>query len=192
VPLGIEGRGSGDFVPAHDTAAAKVALSDAGYPGGKGFPTVTIVTSGGEFEEAVAQQLEDALGIDVQVEIMAFDEYSTRLEQDPPEMWALSWIADYPHPQDFLGLLLETGSVSNYGRWSNAQYDAALDTAAATEDPEAQARQYAAAQQILEDQVPLIPLRYGEEWALSRSGLLGATETGVGFVRYAGLAWGNR
>ena len=162
------------------------------YPNGNGFPTLTIVTSGGVFEEAVAQQLKDALGIDAHVEVMAFDEYSTRLEQDPPQMWALSWIADYPHPQDFLGLLLESGSVSNYGRWSNPQYDAAIDAAAATEDPAAQAQQYATAQQILKDQVPLIPLRYGEDWALSRNGLLGASETGVGFVRFAGLAWGNR
>ena len=192
VPVGIEGRSAGDFLPPHDVTAAKAALASAGYPNGKGFPTLTIVTSGGEFEEAVAQQLKDALAIDVHVEVMAFDEYTTRLEQDPPQMWALTWIADYPHPQDFLGLLLETGSVSNYGRWSNPQYDAALDAAAATEDPAAQAQQYAAAQQILRDQVPLIPLRYGEDWALSRAGLLGATETGVGFVRYAGLAWGNR
>jgi ABC-type oligopeptide transport system substrate-binding subunit len=192
VPVGVEGRSTGDFVPPHDVAAAKAALSRAGYPNGKGFPTLTIVTSGGEFEEGVAQQLKDALGIDARVEVMAFDEYSTRLEQDPPQMWALSWIADYPHPQDFLGLLLETGSVSNYGRWSNPQYDAALDAAAATEDPAAQAQQYATAQQILKDQVPIIPLRYGEDWALSRAGLLGASETGGGFVRYAGLAWGNR
>lgn len=192
VPVGIEGRSSGDFLPSYDVTAAKAALSRAGYPNGSGFPTLTIVTSGGQFEEAVAEQLKVALGVDANVEVMPFDEYSTRLEKDPPQMWALSWIADYPHPQDFLGLLLESGSVSNYGRWSNPQYDAALDAAAATEDPVAQAQQYATAQQILEDQVPLIPLRYGEDWALSRTGLLGASETGVGFVRYAGLAWVNR
>ncbi len=192
VPAGIEGRSSGDYLPAHDVAGAKAALARAGYPNGKGFPALTIVTSGGAFEEGVAQQLKDSLAIDAHVEVMAFDEYSSRLEQDPPQMWALSWIADYPHPQDFLGLLLETGSVSNYGHWSDPAYDAALDTAAATEDPAAQAQQYATAQQILKDQVPLIPLRYGEDWALSRTGLLGASETGVGFVRYAGLAWGNR
>jgi oligopeptide transport system substrate-binding protein len=192
VPVGIEGRSAGDFLPPHDVTAAKAALARAGYPGGKGFPALTIVTSGGELEEAVAQQLKDALGIDVHVEVMAFDEYSTRLAQDPPPMWALGWIADYPHPQDFLGLLLETGSVSNYGHWSDPQYDAALDAAAATEDATAEAQQYATAQQILLDQVPVIPLRYGEGWALSRTGLLGATVTGVGFVRYAGLAWGKR
>ena len=30
-----------------------------------------------------------------------------------PTFWSLSWIADYPHAHDFLGLLLETGSTSN-------------------------------------------------------------------------------
>ena len=37
-----------------------------------------------------------------------------------PTLWSLSWIADYPHAHDFLGLLLETGSTSNTGKWSNA------------------------------------------------------------------------
>ena len=192
VPVGIDGRSTGDFVPAYDVSAAKAALAAAGYPNGSDFPPVTIVTSGGELEDAVAQQLKDALGIQVQVETMAFDEYSTRLSDDPPQIWALNWIADFPHSQDFLGLLLETGSVSNYGRWSDPQYDAALDAAAATEDPAAQAQEYAKAQQILTQEVPVVPVRYGDEWALSRTGLLGAAETGVGFLRYASLAWGNR
>jgi oligopeptide transport system substrate-binding protein len=192
VPVGIDGRSTGDFVPAYDVTAARAALAGAGYPNGSGFPPVTIVTSGGELEEAVAQQLKGALGIQVRVEIMDFNEYSTRLEEDPPQIWALNWIADFPHSQDFLGLLLETGSISNYGRWSDPQYDAALDAAAATEDPAAQSQEYAKAQQIITREVPVVPVRYGDEWALSRTGLLGATDTGIGFLRYAGLAWGNR
>jgi hypothetical protein len=32
-------------------------------------------------------------------------------------MW-FSWVADYPGRNDFLGVLLGTGSTNNYGRWS--------------------------------------------------------------------------
>jgi hypothetical protein len=41
----------------------------------------------------------------------------------------------------------------------------------------------------VQDQVPVIPLRYGQDWALSRDGLLGASRSGLGIVRYAGLEW---
>jgi oligopeptide transport system substrate-binding protein len=189
VPPGIAGRGSEDFSPKYDKEGAKAALARAGYPDGAGFPNVTLVSSGGTFEEAVAQGLEDVLNIKVAVEIMPFDEYSPRLATDPPGFWTLDWIADYPHPQDFLGLLLETGSTSNTGHWSNAEFDAAIDRAAATGDPTAQEAAYTDAQRIVKDQVPVIPVAYGSDWDLSRSGLLGAQQTGVGFIRFAGLAW---
>jgi oligopeptide transport system substrate-binding protein len=120
---------------------------------------------------------------------MAFRDLSARLNTDQPQLWTLSWIADYPHPQDFLGLLLETGSGSNTGKWSNPDFDAAVDRAAATDDPTAQETAYTEAQRIVRDQVPLIPLRYGDDWSLSRTGLLGAKENGVGFLRFASLAW---
>jgi hypothetical protein len=42
---------------------------------------------------------------------------------------------------------------------------------------------------VLEREAPIIPIEYGESWALSRQGLLGALDSGVGIIRYAGLAW---
>lgn len=189
VPIGIAGRGTQDFSPSYDQAGAQAALAKAGYPGGQGFPAVTLVSSGGVYEEAVAAELKQVLGVTVNVEIMSFLDYSDRLSTDPPGFWTLDWIADYPHPQDFLGLLLQTGSSSNTGHWSNSVFDAAIESAAATEDPHAQEQAYDAAQAIVQDQVPVIPLRYGDDWALSRDGLLGAQESGEGFIRYASLAW---
>ena len=35
----------------------------------------------------------------------------------------------------------------------------------------------------------MIPLSYDREWKLSRTGLLGAQENGLGIIRMAGLAW---
>ena len=192
VPPGIEGRGTGDFSPRYDPDAARQALAEAGYPGGAGFPAVTLVTGGSEYEAAVIADLQRELGVTITAEDMPFEEYSDRLDTDTPQMWSLGWSADYPHPNDFLGLLLETGSPSNPGRWSDAAFDAALDAAASTGDPAEQEARYGEAQRIVQDQVPVIPLQYGESWALSRDGLLGASESGMGIVRYAGLQWADR
>ncbi len=187
VPAGIEGGGTADYSPRHDPDAARAALAEAGFPGGEGFPPVTLVTSGTGLDAAVVTDLRRELGIDVVSEIMPFEEFTLRLDDDTPAMWALGWSADYPHPHDFLGLLLETGSPSNIGGWSDPAFDAAIDTAAATGDLAAQEAAYDAAQRILQDQVPVIPFQYSEDWALSRSDLLGAGVSGLGIVRYAGM-----
>jgi ABC-type transport system substrate-binding protein len=189
VPLGIAGHGDEDFSPRFDPQAARAELEAAGYPGGAGFPEVTLVTSGSDLDDAIAHELRRNLGIRIAIETMPFDEFTDRLDRDPPQLWGLNWIADFPHAQDFLGLLLETGSASNLGRWSDPRFDAALEAAAASFDPTEQARRYEEAQSIVRDEVPLIPVRYGVSWALSRDGLAGAGQSGLGYLRFAGLAW---
>jgi ABC-type transport system substrate-binding protein len=190
VPPGVPGRDDEDHQPAYDPEAARDLLAGAGFENGEGFPPVTIATYGVGYEAVVADELEANLGVDVTVEGMDFEPYIEELD-DPgaAQIWTLSWSADYPHAHDFLGLLLETGSSSNVGRWSNPDYDAVIDEAAATADPEEQARLYAQAQDILEAEAPVVPVEYSESWALSRAGLLGALDSGVGIIRYAGLAW---
>jgi oligopeptide transport system substrate-binding protein len=190
VPAGIPGRDEADHRPSFDPQAARDLLTGAGYTNPADFPDVVLATYGVGFEETVAAQLEANLGVSVQVEIHDFADYIGR-QHGPgsPGIWTLSWSADYPHPHDFLGLLLETGSTSNDGGWSNADYDALLEQAAATDDIAEQAAFYAQAQEILQQEAPVVPLAYGESWALARDGLVGAQEAGVGIIRVAGLDW---
>ena len=190
VPPGIPGRDDADHTPTYEPDVAEQLLAEAGYPGGEGFPPVVLATYGVGYEETVAAQLEANLGVQVDIEVHDFQQYIGR-QRGPgaPGIWTLIWSADYPHPHDFLGLLLETGSSSNDGQWSNRAYDTLIEEAAATADLAEQQRIYSEAQELLEQEAPVIPLAYGESWALSRDGLLGATEGGVGIIRLAGLAW---
>ena len=121
VPPGIPGRSDEDFLPTFDPAAARELLRQAGYAGGVGFPVVTIVTGGTGYDAAIIAQLKANLGIDVRYEAMDFDDVLRRAcASDPPQMWAISWIADYPSPNDFLGILLGSDQPNNYGGWSSA------------------------------------------------------------------------
>ena len=120
---------------------------------------------------------------------MDFDTYSQRLTNETPDIWSLSWIADYPGPNDFLGVLLGTGASNNYGRWSNADFDDAIAEAGQAIDPAEAREAYDRAEAIVRDEAPVIPLSYSGGWALAREGLLGATENGLGSLRFAGLAW---
>jgi oligopeptide transport system substrate-binding protein len=188
VPPGIPGRSDQDFLPKHDPEGARALLAEAGYPGGKGFPQTTFMTFGSPYDAAVVDEVKKELGIDLQYEVSNGD-YFTRLAQDPPQMWSMGWVADYPNPNDFLGILLATGSSNNYGRWSNPDFDKAISDALATTDPATTRAAFDKAEELVRDQAPVIPLSYDNQWKLSRTGLLGAQENGLGITRMAGLAW---
>ena len=102
-------------------------------------------------------------------------------------MWQLSWVADYPGRNDFLGVLLGTGSTNNYGRWSSAEFDAAIADAGATTDEAGGGGRHDRAEDIVQRDAPAVPVTYGTGWALARQGLLGAGRTASG--RSASRAW---
>jgi ABC-type transport system substrate-binding protein len=190
VPPGIPGRSDEDFLPVYDPAAARDLLAEAGFPGGAGFPTTVLMTGGSGFDAAIVGEVKRELGITLQAETMG-DDYFGRLATDAPQMWALAWVADYPGRNDFLGVLLDTGASNNYGHWSSPDFDAAILEATSESDPAKASAAYDRAERIVRDEVPVVPLVYGPGWALSRTGLLGAGQNGLGIVRMAGLAWAN-
>jgi oligopeptide transport system substrate-binding protein len=187
VPPGIPGRGDGRWLPEHDPDRARDLLAAAGYPGGAGFPSVQFASGGLAYAEAIADELERELEITIRIEEL--DGHFDRLHLDPPPMWTLGWVADYPGPNDFLGVLLESGRSNNYGRWSSPAFDAAIEDALATRDPAEALGAYERALAVIRDEVPAIPIAYGDGWALSPATLLGAGQNGLGILRMAGLAW---
>jgi len=189
VPPGIEGHPTTDDSPPFNPTAAKAELAAAGYPGGKGFPDVTLVTEGGGYDDAVVAQLKSVLGITVHEEFMDFQDYFERLATDPPAFWSMAWSADYPGANDFLGILLGSGQANNFGHWSDPTFDAAIEAARSATSQTAVLAALDQAQLIVQDQAPVIPTSYGTGWALARPGLLGAVDNGLGIVRFAGLAW---
>ena len=190
VPIGIPGRSERDFLPQHDPVEARRLLAEAGYPGGAGFPLVTFMTFGGGHDAAILLEIRRELRIPVAYETMS-DGYFDRLASEPPHIWSLGWVADYPGPNDFLGVLLGSDSSNNYGHWLSGDFDTAIAEALAAVDPSVARAAYDRAESIIQRDVPLVPLSYGTGWALSTDGLLGAGQNGLGFIRMAGLAWAD-
>jgi oligopeptide transport system substrate-binding protein len=189
VPAGIPGTPTGDYLPAYDPAGARALLAQAGYPTGASLGPISFIANGGGYDGAIIAMLEENLGVKVEYATMEFGTYQERLATDPPDLWSLSWVADYPGPNDFLGVLLGTGSTANQGGWSSKPFDDALTEATAAGDPAAATEAYARAMAVLRDDVPAVPVAYGTSFSLVRDGLAGAATTGTGILRLAGLAW---
>ena len=62
VPPGIAARGDGDYLLPYDPDAARAELAAAGYPGGEGFPAVSLATYGVGPREAIAAELRARAG----------------------------------------------------------------------------------------------------------------------------------
>ena len=107
-------------------------------------------------------------------------------------MWSLAWVADYPGRNDFLGVLLGTGASNNYGHWSSPAFDAAIAEAGLGDRSGRRVgglRPGRGASSATRSRSSRSS--YGPGWALSRTGLLGAGQNGLGIVRMAGLAWAD-
>ena len=135
VPAAIPGAGDKDWLPLHDPDRARALLAEAGYPGGVGLPRIEFAVGGAPIADAIAADLERELGIDV--ELVTFDDHLGRISTDPPNLWISGWIADFPGPNDFLGVLLESDSSENKGGWVSPAFDQAIADALATRDPAA-------------------------------------------------------
>lgn len=166
LPPGMPGYNAQIHGIPYDPAGARKLLAEAGYPGGQGFPNVTLTYLEKNPEWAATAQvigdgLKRNLGIQVSYrehEAASFWEDTSNKEKIP--FYITGWIADYIDPQDFLSLLLATGSPYNHVGYSSPRFDALCRRADAERNEATRASLYQQADQIALDDVAILPLVY--------------------------------
>ncbi|ODU25710.1 MAG: hypothetical protein ABS80_09325 [Pseudonocardia sp. SCN 72-51] len=87
-----------------------------------------------------------------------------------------TWISGpYENPFPFMTNQFHTGGINNYGKYSNPQVDAALDQAAASSDPAAQAAAYKKAQELIAGDLPVVWLSRAAKAAIARPNVKGVS-----------------
>lgn len=145
---------------AFDPAAAKAVLAQAG--GIRGPVTLVANSDGGndEWMQAITNQLRQNLGIDVTyVPVPTFQEarkLANAKQYTGP--FRASWQGDYPSIETFLSQLYRTGGSANDVGYSNPAFDRAMDAADGAPTIDAANQAYDAAEKIVLNDMPAIPL----------------------------------
>jgi oligopeptide transport system substrate-binding protein len=163
LPPGLLGYNPAIRRIAYDPAGARSQLAAAGFPGGKGFPRITLVYTQNQPERTSAAQiirsrLKENLGIEVALQEREGAIFVSERRAEKMPFYFGVWDADYPDPQNFLSTLLRTGAPLNSFGYSNPKLDALVDSGDSETDPNKRALLYAQADQIAMDDVALFPL----------------------------------
>ncbi|HEX3393780.1 MAG TPA: peptide ABC transporter substrate-binding protein [Acidimicrobiales bacterium] len=153
-----------------DRARARTLARQGGIPPGTKV-SFSFNTGGGHegWVEAVAQQLRDTLGLDIDLQPMSFAQLVQKEEApDATGLYRASWGADYPSADDFLRPLLASASVppgDNRGRYQNPEFDSLLDRALTATDPKQKVALTKRAEKLaIGDDLALIPLWYRTQY----------------------------
>jgi oligopeptide transport system substrate-binding protein len=165
VPPGMPGHTPGIALP-YDPQRARELIAEAGYPGGRGFPPIVYLTQTAhghrESSEYLRQGWQNELDVEVREEVFESGKDVDRLERDPPDLFALGWVADYPDPDNFLRVGL--GMLGTW--WRNPAYERLVETARRLTDQRQRIRQYTQADQILVEEAAVLPLFYNRNTLL--------------------------
>jgi oligopeptide transport system substrate-binding protein len=154
-----------------DPATAKTELAAAGGFKGDMVFYYNADSSHKEWMEAVANSVKNTLGINARADgVPTFAVLRQQINAHSMKgPYRAAWQADYTDVEDWIGPLYVTGGSSNDGQFSNPQVDQLYKegTSAATVD--AAHAKFAQATQIIDQQVPSMPIYfYEEQWGTSQ------------------------
>jgi ABC-type transport system substrate-binding protein len=145
----------------YDPTKAKALLAQAGYPGGKGFPTLTMAIRSNSQEAANAGQmvcsnLHDNLGINVDLAVREPVQVAKEIREKRVEFYFTNWV-DYPDPHAFLSAQFISTSDQNYSGYRDPEFDRLSAEADTVQDPAKRGALYSQANHVLIDDVGVIP-----------------------------------
>lgn len=160
---------------------AQRLMREAGYPNGEGFPTLKLIFDKGTIHGAIASefaaQMEQHLGIYVNLEGLSFQKLNEAMEKGQGDIFRSSWYADYKSPESFLNcynsvlVADDSGQSSkiNTSRFRNLTFDEFLKKALNSEGEIERLSFFAQAEQVLLEELPFIILWYDESITLTRA-----------------------
>jgi ABC-type transport system substrate-binding protein len=165
LPPGMTGYTPENAVYDYDPEKARQLLSAAGYDRSSRRLSLTLLSA----SKSTAAQRELALisadlakvGIDLQVQYETdWPAFEAALSRDKIQLYRYAWFADIPDPDNFLGILCDSGSRYNFMRYRNSDVDRLLSQALRETDLFKRVNLYREAERIILAQAPMVPWIY--------------------------------
>ena len=141
---------------------AKELLKEAGYENGEGLPTIELMYNSEGAHKDICQIIQENLakiGINIELANQEWAVFLNTRQQGGYEIARQGWIGDYSDPMTFLDLFV-TGGGNNDSGYSNPEYDALIAAAKVETDPDKRKEQLREAEDILMDDMPILPIYY--------------------------------
>ncbi|WP_019121517.1 peptide ABC transporter substrate-binding protein [Brevibacillus massiliensis] len=127
-------------------------------------PPITLSYNTNQGHQQIAQAVQDQwkknLGVDVKLENQEWKVYIDSLHQGNYQIGRMGWNADFNDPMTFLDAFKEKNGGNNDTRWENPKYKELLDQALKEVDIEKRKALMKEAEQILMDEMPVVPIYF--------------------------------
>jgi peptide/nickel transport system substrate-binding protein len=173
--------------PARDVAKAKALLAQAGVK--LPVPVVLTITNETDTQQVgeVIQSMAREAGFDVKIKSMEFASSLQAAYAGDFEAYLIGW-SGRADPDGNLWQMLHTGGTFNYGHYSNAEVDRALDDARTVASVEQRRAFYAKLWEHERDDLPLIYLWAPANIVGLKASITGFRQVPDGLIRLQGMA----
>ena len=153
----------------YDVDAAKSLMKSAGHSNGANFPTLDFYVNTKEGSgvhkmcQGIKKQLKQNLNVNLNIKLCTFEEREQAIASGVAKIWRAGWVADYPDPENFLGLFYggnvgENESQINSFNFRSSKFDELFEAASTEEDAAIREKLYQQCDQIVIDEAAVIPI----------------------------------